>query len=67
LIPKIRRVVSLGTGTTKAWADLALDAGFYDQTRMIADFRDLLRTTPEAFLLGGLAGEQRPREGDFLR
>jgi AraC-like DNA-binding protein len=40
-----------------AWADRAVGAGFYDQAHMIADFRDLLDLTPNAFLIGRMRGE----------
>src|SRR6266849_5810723 len=50
-IARVRRLL-VKTRTKVAWADLALDAGFYDQAHMIADFRDLLNSTPDAFLSG---------------
>lgn len=31
------------------WADVALEHGFYDQSHLIADFRELAGTTPDAF------------------
>ena len=42
----------LAKAGTNTWAELALDAGFYDQAHMIADFRDLLDCTPDTFLSG---------------
>jgi AraC-like DNA-binding protein len=33
------------------WVDVALDAGYYDQSHLIADFRDLVGLTPSAYLL----------------
>ena len=50
-IARVRRLL-VKARTKVAWADLALDAGFYDQAHMTADFRDLLNSTPDAFLSG---------------
>jgi AraC-like DNA-binding protein len=32
------------------WADIAVDAGYYDQAHLIAEFRDLLGITPGEFI-----------------
>lgn len=36
--------------TSKDWARIAADAGYYDQAHLIADFRQLVGLTPGAFL-----------------
>jgi AraC-like DNA-binding protein len=36
--------------TSKDWARIAVDAGYYDQAHLIADFRQLVGLTPGAFL-----------------
>ncbi|MFV8753829.1 helix-turn-helix domain-containing protein [Nannocystaceae bacterium ST9] len=36
--------------TSKDWARIAMDAGYYDQAHLIADFRRLVGLTPGAFL-----------------
>lgn len=36
--------------TSKDWASIAADAGYYDQAHLIADFRQLVGLTPGAFL-----------------
>jgi AraC-like DNA-binding protein len=51
-IARLRRLLAVAHGNV-AWSDLAADAGFYDQAHMIADFKDLLNSTPRAFLAGG--------------
>lgn len=35
--------------STSTWTAIAADVGYYDQAHMIAEFRDLLGTTPAAF------------------
>lgn len=35
---------------TPRWADIAFDAGYYDQAHLIAEFRDLAGVTPTALL-----------------
>lgn len=36
--------------TSKDWARIAVDAGYYDQAHLIADFRQLVGLTPGAFM-----------------
>jgi AraC-like DNA-binding protein len=33
-----------------SWSDIAVDAGYYDQAHLIADFRSIAGATPRAFL-----------------
>lgn len=40
----------LGTGRTPAWAELALRAGYYDQSHLINEFRALCGLTPQQLL-----------------
>lgn len=46
---RLQRAVRLAE-TSGDWARIALDAGYYDQSHLIADFRDLVGLTPGAFL-----------------
>lgn len=36
--------------TSAHWARIAVDAGYYDQSHLIADFQELVGLTPGAFL-----------------
>ncbi|WP_437954713.1 helix-turn-helix transcriptional regulator [Sorangium sp. So ce119] len=47
--------------TSKDWAHIAVDAGYYDQAHLIADFRELVGLTPGAFLKR--AGDRGARSG----
>nr|WP_308789594.1 helix-turn-helix domain-containing protein [Polyangium mundeleinium] len=47
--------------TSGDWARIATDAGYYDQSHLIADFRALVGLTPAAFLERG--SEIRPLRG----
>ncbi|WP_394846082.1 AraC family transcriptional regulator [Pendulispora brunnea] len=51
-IARIRRV--LAKAGHAAWARLALEAGFFDQAHLVAEFRDLLGVAPTSFLAGDL-------------
>lgn len=46
---RLQRVVRLAA-TSKDWARIALQAGYYDQAHLIADFRELVGLTPGAFV-----------------
>jgi AraC-like DNA-binding protein len=46
---RFHRAANMATSETN-WTQIALRAGYYDQAHMIADFRALVGTTPEAFL-----------------
>jgi AraC-like DNA-binding protein len=37
-------------GRNPGWSEIAVDAGYYDQAHMIADFRSIAGTTPREFL-----------------
>jgi methylphosphotriester-DNA--protein-cysteine methyltransferase len=51
-ITRVRAVVAGAGGGS--WAQLAGDAGFYDQSHMAAEFRTIMRVAPEAFTAGRL-------------
>jgi AraC-like DNA-binding protein len=46
---RIQRAVSMAASSND-WARIAMDAGYYDQAHLIADFRDLIGLTPGAFV-----------------
>jgi len=48
-IARLRRLLSTAPANVP-WANLAIDAGFYDQAHLIADFKELLHATPDTFL-----------------
>lgn len=41
------------------WADIAVDAGFYDQSHLANEFRSLCGLTPSAFLARSVAGSSK--------
>jgi AraC-like DNA-binding protein len=54
------------------WADVALEAGYYDQSHLNREFRDLAGTTPGDFLArripgGGFVGDEIPFVQDAAR
>jgi AraC-like DNA-binding protein len=46
---RLQRAVRMAA-TSKGWARIAADAGYYDQAHLIADFQQLVGLTPGAFL-----------------
>ncbi|MBX3229418.1 MAG: AraC family transcriptional regulator [Labilithrix sp.] len=46
---RLRRAVRMAA-TSQDWGSIAAGAGYYDQSHLIADFRDLVGLTPGAFL-----------------
>jgi AraC-like DNA-binding protein len=50
--------------TSPDWVRIAADAGYYDQSHLIADFRDLVGLTPGAFLKRAALRAATPVEGD---
>ena len=59
-IQRVRTVLDRA-GSTK-WAQIASDAGYYDQSHMTADFHTLMGVSPAAFRAGRLPA-QRPCDG----
>jgi AraC-like DNA-binding protein len=51
-ITRVRAVVA--GASSRSWAQLAGDAGFYDQSHMAAEFRKIMRVAPGAFTAGRL-------------
>ena len=46
---RLQRAVRMAGGS-RDWGSIAVDAGYYDQAHLIAEFRDLVGLTPSAFL-----------------
>jgi len=55
---RLRRALRLAA-TSRDWGRIALDAGYYDQAHLIADFRQLVRVTPGAFVRHARAADVR--------
>lgn len=50
-VVRFRSLVSrLSTGAEADWADLALDYGYYDQSHLVNEFRELSGLTPTGYL-----------------
>jgi AraC-like DNA-binding protein len=47
----VRLLASGAAGDRVRWADLALDAGYYDQSHLVAEFKELVGLTPSAYLI----------------
>jgi AraC-like DNA-binding protein len=47
---RLQRAVRSATSASSDWGRIAVDSGYYDQSHLIADFRQLLGLTPSAFL-----------------
>lgn len=48
-VVRFRKLTEVLSARTEPWAEVALEHGFYDQSHLIADFRELAGTTPDAF------------------
>ncbi|MFL6248769.1 MAG: DUF6597 domain-containing transcriptional factor [Thermoanaerobaculia bacterium] len=48
-VMRFRRLTQSLDARREGWADVALDHGFYDQSHLIAEFRELAGATPDAF------------------
>jgi AraC-like DNA-binding protein len=46
----VRKVIAGAQGGS--WSGLAAEAGYYDQSHLVAEFRRLMRVTPGAFAAG---------------
>jgi len=46
---RLQRAVRAAAATSNDWSQIAADAGYYDQSHLIADFRELVGLTPGAF------------------
>jgi AraC-like DNA-binding protein len=49
---RIARVRTLLTKPRKSWSATAADAGYFDQSHLVAEFRSIMRVTPGAFEAG---------------
>jgi AraC-like DNA-binding protein len=49
-IARVRKV--LAGAQSGSWSGLAAEAGYYDQSHLVAEFRRLMRVTPGAFAAG---------------
>ena len=56
---RLQRAMKMAA-TSKDWARIAADAGYYDQAHLISDFRELVGLTPSAFL-------KRPRDRSGMK
>jgi AraC-like DNA-binding protein len=45
-------VTSMPAASICSWSGLAAEAGYYDQSHLVAEFRRLMRVTPGAFAAG---------------
>ncbi|MEU8201059.1 helix-turn-helix transcriptional regulator [Streptosporangium sp. NPDC049046] len=57
-IERVREILTLARVGGPRWADLAVAAGYYDQSHMTAEFRTLMGVTPGAFFEGRLPAPQ---------
>ena len=55
---RLRRALKLarGAGASTNWGRIAVDAGYYDQAHLIAEFREMVGVTPGAYGRRRLAG-----------
>lgn len=49
-LQRFRRAIRAARKTRADWADVAADAGYYDQAHLIAEFRAISGVTPRALL-----------------
>jgi AraC-like DNA-binding protein len=57
-VARIRRAIALA-GAAAPWAEIAVDAGFYDQAHLISEFHAIAGATPQA-LLAEIASASSP-------
>ena len=65
-----RAIERIGACDAPRWVELALDCGYFDQSHMIREFRELAGCTPEEFIrlqlpIGGVSAGQGADDGDF--
>ncbi|HYS55032.1 MAG TPA: hypothetical protein VER58_14840 [Thermoanaerobaculia bacterium] len=48
---RFRRAIAIARGGREGWADLAAELGYFDQSHLIADFREFAGETPVPFFL----------------
>ncbi|MET0237632.1 MAG: helix-turn-helix domain-containing protein [Kibdelosporangium sp.] len=61
-INRVRMV--LAHARTRPWAELAVEAGYYDHSHMTAEFRSIMGVAPSAFLRGELPPSTRCGNSD---
>ncbi|MDM0010660.1 AraC family transcriptional regulator [Variovorax sp. J22G73] len=56
---RLQQLFHAHVGLTPAWAEVALDGGFYDQSHLVNEFRALCGVTPTEFLGRAIAGSSK--------
>jgi AraC-like DNA-binding protein len=61
-IRRVQRAMRLATSAPKrTWSSIAADAGYFDQSHLVRDFREIVGVTPSAF-----AARERPITDAFI-
>ena len=50
-VMRFRRAIAIARGGREGWAELAEELGYFDQSHLIADFREFAGETPVPFFL----------------
>lgn len=61
----LRTARTARTAETPRWAEMALDAGYYDQSHLINEFRSLCGLTPQQLLLRAVSDSSNTGNGRF--
>lgn len=61
----LRLLRTARTTETPRWAEMALDAGYYDQSHLINEFRSLCGLTPQQFLQRAVSDSSNTGNGSF--